>query len=195
LRINFNNLLLLFLLIGTALGGEWQVDVSAKNEVMFISRAETFLKNFEFEGLTDKIDGYIYWKDDSLFANNQFYFELQVGTFKTGIDKRDQDMRSMVLETDQWPVSSYKGTITLYEKIDTTVTAYRFSSQGTLILHGAEKTISVPGMITFDDKRLQVTAQFAVLLTDYQMEIPSILVAKVANEIQLKMKFYMKNVE
>jgi hypothetical protein len=184
-----------FLFPGTLTGGEWHVDGTANNEITFISRAETFLKNFEFEGVTDQIDGYLYWQDDSLLWQNQFYFELQAGTFKTGIDKRDQDMRTMVLETEKWPVSAYKGSITSYEKIDTTVTAYHFISQGTLSLHGVDKTISVPGMLILNENQIEVSAYFSVLLTEYKMEIPSILVAKVANEIKIKLNFFMKNVD
>lgn len=169
------------------------MDGSAQNEVKFVSQAETFLKNFEFDGVTDKIDGYLYWENDSMFFKNEFYFEVQVGSFKTGINKRDQDMRTMVLETDKWPISSYKGTMVKYEKIDTTVTAYRYVSEGMFNLHGVEKKISVPGILIISDNKIEVQASFSVLLTEYKMEIPSILVAKVANEIHLGLIFYMNN--
>ena len=64
-----------------------------------------------FTGTTDKIDGFIYWEGEPIFAaKDQLHFEVDLASFDTGIGKRDRDMRQ-VLDTDQWPKAVYKGKI------------------------------------------------------------------------------------
>ena len=89
-------------------GGEWHVDKKAEgNQVEFTSKVVAFT----FTGTTDKIDGFIYWEGDSLFAaKDQLHFEVDLASFDTGIGKRDRDMRQ-VLDTDKWPKAVYKGEI------------------------------------------------------------------------------------
>jgi len=185
---------LLFSVYGFALAVEWNVDLQAKNEVKFISRAETFIKTFRFEGITDKIDGYLYWKDDSLFSENELYFEIDLNSFDTGIKKRNQDMRKMILETERWPTASYSGKIIRFEKVDTSITVYRVVAMGELTLHGVTKSIEIPGIVQVQDGNIRVKANFSLLLTDYGMKIPSILVAKVANRIEIRVTVYLQKV-
>ncbi len=173
---------------------EWDVDLQANNEVKFISRAETFIKTFQFEGVTHKIDGYLFWQDDSLFSGNEFYFEVDLNSFDTGIKKRNQDMRNMVLETEKWSTASYKGKIVNFQKMDTTVIAYKVLTRGKLNLHGVEKTIEIPGEVFLKGDNVWVQANFSILLTDYHMKIPSILVAKVANKIDIQVRVSLKKV-
>ena len=171
--------------------GEWNVDTQNENEVRFLSHTVTLIKDFEFEGITDNIDGYLYWEDDSLFLNNELYFVVDLNTFETGIKKRDQDMREVVLETAKWQTTNFTGKIVHFEKMDTTVTAYRVNSKGKLSLHGVEKEIEVPGKIIFHSGNIRVQAGFGFLITDYKIEVPSILVAKVAEKIKIKLDFYL----
>lgn len=188
--------LLLFCWVVPALTVEWNVDIQADNRVTFVSKAETFIKTFTFEGVTNKIDGYLFWEDDSLFEGNEFYFEVDLNSFDTGIKKRNQDMREMVLETEKWPTASMKGRIVSFSKLDTSVVAYRVETRGTLSVHGEEKPVVIPASIVVaDSQTLQVAAEFDLLLTDYGMKIPSILVAKVADRIHLIVRFTLKKVQ
>ncbi len=57
-----NILALMCILSTVALAAEFQVDKSSKNLVKFISDAPLE----DFEGKTDKIDGYIFWDGDDL---------------------------------------------------------------------------------------------------------------------------------
>ena len=108
-------------------GGEWHVDEKAEgNQVAFTSKVVALT----FTGTTDKIDGFIYWEGDSLFAaKDQLHFEVDLASFDTGIGKRDRDMRQ-VLDTEQWPKAVYKGEIAEHAAVDSTVVAYRIKTKG-----------------------------------------------------------------
>jgi polyisoprenoid-binding protein YceI len=179
--------LLLFSLCARA--GEWHVDKGAKNLVKFTSEVVVLT----FDGVTDKIDGYIYWEGNSfLEKNSRLRFEVDLNSIETGIGKRDRDMRD-VLETEKWPVTYFEGSISGLEKIDSTVTAYRVTAKGNMFIHGVVKEIEVPGTIAFEQDRMHIKAGLMILLQDYNIEAPSLAAfIKVSQEVRLLVDFYLK---
>ena len=171
--------------------GEWQVDEKAPdNEVKFTSKVTAFT----FSGVTDQIDGYVYWEGDSLFAQKpRFHFEMNLAGFDTGIGKRDRDMRE-VLDTEKWPRAVYKGEITGHAAVDSTAAAYRVGTKGTLSLHGVDRAIEVPGTVVVEEGRSRIEAAFTLKLADYEIEAPSLAAfVKVSQEIALEVSVYMKH--
>lgn len=164
-------------------GGEWHVDREAEgNEVKYISTVAAF----SFSGQTDQIDGFIYWEGDSLSVeDSQLHFEVNLASFDSGIGKRDRDMRE-VLDTDKWPKAVYKGELTELAAVDSTVTAFRVETRGTLSLHGVERAVGVPGLVVVEGHRSRVEAAFSLKLADYGIEAPSLAAfVKVSQEIDL----------
>ena len=165
-------------------GGEWHVDRKAgENRVEYTSS----VASFTFSGETDQIDGFIYWEGDSLFAeNSQLRFEVDLADFDSGLGKRDRDMRE-VLDTDEWPRAVYEGEITGHAAVDSSVTAYRVETRGTLSLHGVERAIEVPGLVVVEEECSKVEAAFSLKLADYGIEAPSLAAfVKVSQEIDLE---------
>ena len=181
-------IILLLLFSAMASAGEWHVDKNAQNEVRFTSEVVVLT----FDGVTDQIDGYLYWEGEKMFEkNSQLQFDVDLNTVETGIGKRDRDMRD-VLATDKWPVTTFKGTISEYSKIDSSVTAYRVTSKGTIFIHGVERELEVPAIVAREGDQMHVTARFMVLLKDFNIEAPSLAAfVKVSQEIHLKVDFYL----
>ena len=172
-------------------GGEWQVDKKVRdNQVKFTSRVTAFT----FSGVTDQIDGFLYWDGDSLFTpKTQFHFEVNLAGFDTGIGKRDRDMRE-VLDTEKWPKAVYKGEIAEHAAVDSTVAAYRVGTRGTLSLHGIDRAIEVPGTLVVEEGRSRIEAAFTLKLADYEIEAPSLAAfVKVSQEIALEVLVYLKH--
>ena len=169
---------------------DWQVDKDADNQVLFKSTT-TLL---DFEGTTKNIDGYIYWEgDERLPEGSEFYFEVQPATFETGIGKRDSDMRSDVLETDDYPISNFKGRL---NKVEKSGKEFKVVAKGLFELHGVEKEIEIPVNISFNGEKMNVETNFSILLKDYKIEAPSLMAfVKVAQEIKLSVKFSLKEVK
>ena len=181
--------ILMIAMVASLSAGEWHVDTNADNRVRFTS--ETF--SLEFHGETDQIDGYIYWEGEEMFlGKSQLQMDVDLNSLETGIGKRDRDMRE-TLETDKYPVTTYKGAITAVEPIDSTLSAWRVQSEGTILIHGVEQPLSVPATVTVDDRgRMHVTARFEVKLTDFQIEVPSLMFLKVNENIRLYVDFYLR---
>ena len=171
---------------------EWHVDKNAKNLVKFTSEVVVLT----FDGVTDNIDGYIYWEGETHFEKNtQMLFEVDLNTLDTGNGKRDRDMRD-VLETDQWQMTRFAGEISGFEKIDSTVLAYNVAASGKIHIHGKEKALEAPGVITIDGGKMHVVCNFSVFLKDFDIEAPTLAAfVKVNEEIKLHLDFYLKNVK
>jgi polyisoprenoid-binding protein YceI len=181
-------LALLFIhIIGFA--AEWQLDKDAKNLVKFTSEVVVLT----FDGVTDDIDGYLYWEGETPFEKNtQLHFEVDLNTLSTDNGKRDRDMRD-VLETGKWQFTTFDGIIANFEKIDSTVTAYKVTAKGKIFIHGVEKELEAPGMITQENEKLHVVCNFSVFLKDFKIAAPTLAAfVKVSEEIKLHLDFYLK---
>ncbi|MDX1702396.1 MAG: YceI family protein [Melioribacteraceae bacterium] len=183
-------LLLIVLFIPVMLHSEeWQVKKSEDNLVKFTSSTPVL----DFDGITSKIDGYIYWEGEEIFGNNnEIYFEVDLNSVETGIGKRDRDMREDVLHTDKWPKTSYRGKIQSYTQSENDSSVYKVVSSGKMFLHGKEKAMTVNAEIAIKNNLMNVTCDYSVFLKDYDIEAPSLLAfIKVADEIKLHLDFQL----
>ncbi len=176
-----------------SLAVEWQVDLTKPRVAKFISRAPLE----EFEGITEDIDGYLYWEDDSLFKNNEFYFEVNLNTLDTGIGLRNRHMRERYLETDKWPVASYQGKIVDVAKTDSAgLTVYEVQTQGTFSVHGVERDVEVAGTVEMLEAGLmRIKAAFQIELPDYNIKIPQVMFFKLNKVIKIRVMFHLKRVD
>ena len=174
-------------------GGEWHVDkTGGENQVRFTSQ----VAGFSFDGVTSRVDGYVYWEGQELFErNDQLLFEVDLSSLETGIGKRDRDMRG-VLETSRWPKAVFKGEIAHHERVDSTLAAYRIEVAGRLFLHGVERELEVPGTIILEKGRTKAEASFSLKLADFGIEAPSLAAfIKVSEKVVITMSFSLKHVQ
>ncbi|MCB0751608.1 MAG: YceI family protein [Ignavibacteriae bacterium] len=183
-------LTILILMSSLSLAEEWHIKKSKDNLVKFTS-STTLL---DFDGITDQIDGYIYWEGEEVFGkNNEVYFEVDLNSVETGIGKRDRDMREDVLHTDKYPKTSFRGQIISVDQDPNNSVKYNIVSKGKMFLHGHEKEMEVKAVITKQNETMQVIANFSVLLKDYDIEAPSLMAfIKVAEEIKLHLDFQLE---
>jgi polyisoprenoid-binding protein YceI len=179
--------LLVFLFPGFVLAGEWQIDKTKNKLVKFISDAPIE----DFEGVTDNIDGFMFWEGENLTAQSEMYLEVDLNSVDTGIGLRNRHMREKYLHTDKYPFTYYKGKIKIAEK--TSVNEYKVETEGTIFIHGVEKHLSVEGTMTqIKDDEYRIQAQFVVALTDFNIEVPKLMFFKIDENMNLVLDFYIK---
>ena len=167
---------------------EYLVDRAADRLVRFVSRAAIE----EFDGVTDRIDGYVLLDGAALSADTggddtEFYFEVDLGSLETGIGLRNRHMRDNYLEVGEYPYATFKGQI-----IRTEVTSsgdFRVTASGGLAIHGVERPRDLTCRVTPVGRGYRVVCGFEVLLTDHEIEIPKVMFLKLANEIRLELDF------
>ena len=179
-------ILFLVLSFGFVFGNEYHVNKSQKNEVKFISDAPIE----DFEGVTDQVDGYLYFEDDDLTKNCQLYFEVDLNSLDTGIGLRNRHMRDNYLHTDKYPITHYKGKIIKAAKVNDS--EYNVTSEGKIFIHGIEKPLAVEAKMTKIENGYNIQCRFNVALSDFNIEIPSLMFYKIDENMDLRMNFFVE---
>lgn len=166
---------------------EYQVDKSKKNLVKFISDAPIE----SFEGVTNSIDGYIFNKEDSI-EGSKLYFEVDLNTVDTDNGLRNRHMRENYLETDKYPLTSYTGTIVKSEKLEDG--HYKVTAKGKFKVHGVDKDKTITADLYIYGNILHVKSQFIVTLSDHNIDIPSLMLVKIKEDMDLRVDFFLNEV-
>ena len=178
------------LLISNLTAGEYHVDKSRQNLVKFVSDAPIE----DFEGVTDKIDGYIYWEDEDLTKNSVLYFEVDLNALDTGIGLRNRHMRENYLHTDKFPTTHYTGKI--IKAVNVSDTEVEVTTEGEIFIHGVKKSLPVVGTLKKEESGIyHIEINFVVALTDFDIEVPSIMFYKIDENMDLILDFYVMKIE
>lgn len=92
------------------------------------------------------------------------------------------------LESEKYPTAVFSGKIlgdVDYDKDGT----YPVTGQGNMIIHGVKKEISLKGTLNISGDQLNLKAEYLIKPEDYRIEIPSLVITKIAEEISVKSNF------
>jgi polyisoprenoid-binding protein YceI len=109
--------------------------------------------------------------------NNAFHFEKAL---------MEEHFNADYIESDKYPKSTFKGTISNPAAINTSADgAYQVSVTGDLTLHGVTQRITVPGTVTVKGGKLSASCVFSVKPKDYKISIPAAVRNNIAETIQV----------
>lgn len=134
------------------------------------------------EYLTGKID----------LGNGIIDFYLDLTTLKTGIAKRDRDMRE-TLETDKYPFAEFYGELVTPFNPDSS--AQEVTVKGSFKIHGVKKDTSYTGTLEMTPQGLKLSAKWVLELEDYNIEPPSLLFVKVDQEQRIEIDALLKKMD
>ncbi len=92
------------------------------------------------------------------------------------------------MESSSYPKAIFKGKIDNFSK-DRLKTVSEFDLVGILTVRGKEKKISTKVLVKEINKKLIITSNFMVKTEDFYIKIPSIVQEKIANQIQISIKY------
>lgn len=167
---------------------EYHVDRTAKNLVKFVSDAPIE----DFEGTTNKIDGYLAYDAGGYTSNSDLYFEVDLRALDTGIGLRNRHMREDYLHTDKYPYAKFSGKI-----IEATQAGdkTKVKVKGSMDIHGVKRTMEVSGAISGSGDRLRITTTFDVSLPNHKIEVPQFMFMKIDENMELILDFTLKKVK
>ena len=90
------------------------------------------------------------------------------------------------MESDKFPKSTFKGNISDIKKIDLTKDgSYAVIVNGELSIHGIAKKTSANGTIVIKAGKISATSDFTVLLEDYHIAVPKLLINNISKTIKI----------
>lgn len=88
------------------------------------------------------------------------------------------------MESEKYPTANFKGKIK--EQIDFKVPGtYPVTAIGSMTIHGVTKPFTVKGNLISSGNSLKIDFKFLVKPEDYNIEIPSLVITKIAEEIEV----------
>ncbi|MFN3996249.1 YceI family protein [Algoriphagus sp.] len=94
------------------------------------------------------------------------------------------------LESEKYPNATFKGKIK--ESVDLSVPGtYPVATEGSLTIHGVTKPVLVKGTIVSTGSDLKLDFKFQVKPEDYKIEVPSLVVTKIAETIDVTGKMIL----
>jgi len=147
----------------------------------------------DFEGITDQIDGYVFWEDAGFTKNSEIYIEVDLNALDTGIGLRNRHMRENYLETNRFPITHFKGKMISSTVVnDSTIS---IETKGRIFIHGVEQPLIVSANFIKKTDGYQIQTNFIVKLSDFQIEIPSIMFYKIDENMTIQLDFYVKEIK
>ncbi|MEE9170463.1 MAG: YceI family protein [bacterium] len=179
----------LFVAFNTGFAGELKVDQSKPNLVKFVSKGPLGM----FEGVTDKIDGFVSWAGDSTLVDSKLFFEVDLSSLDTRIALRNRHMREKHLETDKYPHAQYSGRLVNVE--ETGPNELLVAAEGMMKIHGVERDLAMEAKVTVDGDVYHLQCNFDVKLSDFEIKTPKFMFLKVDENIKLVLDFYLRTAE
>lgn len=119
-------------------------------------------------------------------STGQFEFAVLMKAFEFEKALMMEHFHENYVESDKYPKSVFKGEIVNISKINFTKDGvYPVMYKGTLTLHGVRKEIDGNGTFTVKGGKIVGHSDFSILLSDYKIEIPSLVKEKVSNTVKI----------
>jgi len=113
-------------------------------------------------------------------------FSVQMKGFEFEKKMMQEHFNENYVESDKYPKSEFRGTITNNSEIDYTKDGtYTAKVKGKLTIHGVTKDVETTGTIKVRGGKIDVSSDFNVLVSDYEIKIPAVVKDKVSNSVKI----------
>lgn len=118
---------------------------------------------------------------------------VKIKQFKFTNNLMEDHFNENYLESDKYPNSTFKGKI--QEDVDFAKPGkYPVTANGQLTMHGVTKDATLKGTLDITDKETVLNCSFPIMLVDYNIERPKLVMVEIAEKIDCKGKFSYKPV-
>ena len=113
---------------------------------------------------------------------NDVVFQVQNTTFNFPNKLMQEHFNEKYMESEKYINSTFSGKIN--ETIDYTKDgSYDVTVTGKLNIHGVEQVRTINGKVTIKGETIQLVSDFKVKVVDHKIEVPKLVIAKIAEEI------------
>ena len=121
-------------------------------------------------------------------SNGEIAVYLKNIDFKFPNGLMEEHFNENYMETEKYPTGLFKGKI--QEAVDYSKTGkVNVTAVGTLEMHGVKREKTLSGTLDITDKDITLNSGVKVKLEEFKIERPSVVMMKIADEIDVKVKF------
>lgn len=176
--------LLIFTLILNSHLAHAQIYSGQKGRVKLRGDAPQEIITAESASLSGKLD----------ITSKKFNFKQPLNTFSFSQGElQKKHAEESYFEVKQFLYASFLGEIINDISFDKNG-VYNVTVKGKFNLHGVERDLKVPAVITLEDDKINVEAKFPIYLSDYNIKIPRLVSLKVSQEFTVDLTLKMTKV-
>ena len=121
-------------------------------------------------------------------STNSIAVKMQMIDFVFTNKLMQEHFNENYIESEKFPTSVFSGKIN--EEIDYTKNGqYPVNALGSMVIHGVKKEVSLKGTLTVGENQINLKAEYLIKPEDFNIDIPSLVVTKIAEEISVKSEF------
>ena len=140
--------------------------------------------------------------EDIQAVNNQAMAILDQGTSNVAVsmlmrefdfpnELMEEHFNENYIESEQYPKATFTGRLD-DDIADIKSGQINTRAVGEITLHGITKPLSTDVSITFDKSTVEVETKFMIRLEDFEIDIPSVVMMKIAEEVEVTSNFTLK---
>ncbi len=112
--------------------------------------------------------------------------------FRFEIALMEEHFNENFAESSKYPKITFKGKITGFDAENLTEEEKEYIISGTFSMHGTEKTMDIPALLKKENGSISIRSNFVVKPEDFNIEIPSVVSKKIAEEINVSVALNLK---
>ncbi|WGF92996.1 YceI family protein [Aequorivita marisscotiae] len=111
--------------------------------------------------------------------------------FRFKVALMEEHFNENYIESSKYPKATFKGIIQDFD-ISEISGKSDYSIKGTFNMHGTDKEMEVPAVISVNGDTVMLTAQFVMQPEDFNIKIPSIVSNKIAEDVNVFAEFSLQ---
>ena len=125
-------------------------------------------------------------------ATGEIAVLVLVKGFRFKVPLMEEHFNENYIESDQFPKSTFKGKVTNFVVSKVTTSKTSFDVEGDLTLHGVTKKVKTKITFLQSGEKLFASCTFKVKPSDYNIKIPSVVKSKIAESVEIDLKFELE---
>lgn len=109
--------------------------------------------------------------------------------FRFKIPLMEEHFNENYIESDQFPKATFKGNVANFVASKVTATKSTYDVEGDLTLHGVTKKVKSKMSFVQSGEKLIANCTFKIKTADYDIKIPSVVKSKIAETVEIDLKF------
>lgn len=112
-----------------------------------------------------------------------------VKAFRFKVPLMEEHFNENYMESDEFPKATFKGKVINFDASKVAKGKVQFDVEGDLTLHGVTKKVKTKITFIQSGEKLLTTCNFNVKLSTYNIKIPSVVKSKIAETVEIDLKF------
>ena len=123
--------------------------------------------------------------------SGSFAFQIKIEDFVFPNSLMQEHFNESYMESEKFPNSTFTGVISDVSALDLSK-EQSIDVSGNFLLHGINRQMNMTATLSLKDEKLNISSQFDIVLDDFNIDIPNIMMYKIAEVINVNIEMNLQ---